>query len=190
VRTPQTSLGKRNNHKEEGRERRRKGGRYRGWKGDGGKRRRGHDLVWGMRKRVKPWGPAEKIKKRQPQEEGCWEDPSECARKLGSWEVRISQDSSGSRSGEGGVDEMPYSGERELEESTCKRKMGHQEEGWGCHSKNYDSVSTPHIVSIFPPMSILFPLLKTSFFLNLIWSVNAIFSIPSFWANIHSSVST
>ena len=28
---------------------------------------------------------------------------------------------------------MPYSGERELVESTSSRKTGHQVEGWGCH---------------------------------------------------------
>ena len=35
---------------------------------------------------------------------------------------------------------MPYSGERELVESTSSRKTGHQVEGWGCHPtvKNSD----------------------------------------------------
>jgi hypothetical protein len=28
---------------------------------------------------------------------------------------------------------MPYSGERELVESTSSRKTGHHMEGWGCH---------------------------------------------------------
>jgi hypothetical protein len=28
---------------------------------------------------------------------------------------------------------MPYSGERELVESTSSRKTGNQVEGWGCH---------------------------------------------------------
>jgi hypothetical protein len=34
---------------------------------------------------------------------------------------------------------MPYSGERELAESTSNRKTGHQVEGWGCHAivKNF-----------------------------------------------------
>ena len=36
------------------------------------------------------------------------------------WEVRDSQDSKG-----GTLDEMPYSGERELVESTSSRKTGH-----------------------------------------------------------------
>ena len=31
------------------------------------------------------------------------------------------------------LDEMAYSGERELVESTSSRKTGHQVEGWGCH---------------------------------------------------------
>jgi hypothetical protein len=49
--------------------------------------------------------------------------------------VRDSQDSKG-----GTFDEMPYSGERELVESTSSRKTGHQVEGWGCHPivKNCD----------------------------------------------------
>jgi hypothetical protein len=29
---------------------------------------------------------------------------------------------------------MPNSGEREFVESTSSRKIGHQVEGWGCHS--------------------------------------------------------
>jgi hypothetical protein len=37
------------------------------------------------------------------------------------WEVRESQDSKG-----GNLDEMLYSGEREVVESTCSRKTGHQ----------------------------------------------------------------
>ena len=49
--------------------------------------------------------------------------------------MRDSQDSKG-----GTLDEMPYSGERELVESTSSRKTGHQVEGWGCHPtvKNSD----------------------------------------------------
>jgi hypothetical protein len=43
------------------------------------------------------------------------------------WEMRDSQHSKG-----GTLDEMPYSGERELVESTSSRKKGHQVEGWGC----------------------------------------------------------
>jgi hypothetical protein len=42
--------------------------------------------------------------------------------------VRDSQDSKG-----GTLDEMPYSGERELVESTSSRKTEHQAEGRGCH---------------------------------------------------------
>jgi hypothetical protein len=41
----------------------------------------------------------------------------------------------------GGIlDEMPYSGERELLGPTSSRKTGHQAEGWGCHPifKNSD----------------------------------------------------
>jgi hypothetical protein len=40
----------------------------------------------------------------------------------------------------GTLDEMPFSGERELIKSTSSRKIGHQLEGWGCHPivKNSD----------------------------------------------------
>ena len=49
--------------------------------------------------------------------------------------MRDLQDSNG-----GTLDEMPYSGEKELVESTSSRKTGHQVEGWGCHPivKNSD----------------------------------------------------
>jgi hypothetical protein len=61
----------------------------------------------------------------------------------------------------------------------------------------WDGVSAPHFASVSPPMGILFPLLKrtdvsilwSSFFLNLIWCMNCILSIPSYWDNIHLSVS-
>jgi hypothetical protein len=35
---------------------------------------------------------------------------------------------------------MPFSGERELVESTFSRKIGHQVEGWACHPtiKNFN----------------------------------------------------
>jgi hypothetical protein len=38
------------------------------------------------------------------------------------------------------LDEMSYSGERELVDSISSRKTEHQVEGWGCHStvKNCD----------------------------------------------------
>ena len=61
----------------------------------------------------------------------------------------------------------------------------------------FPSVSAPHFVSLFPPVSILFPLLKMteastlwSFFFSFMWSVNCISGISSFWANIHLSVSS
>ena len=58
------------------------------------------------------------------------------------------------------------------------------------------SVSAPNFVSVFPPMGILFPLLRrteistvwSSFFLSFMWSVNCILGILNFWANIHLSV--
>ena len=51
------------------------------------------------------------------------------------WDVKDSQNSKGET-----LDEMLYSGERELVESTSSRKTGHQVEGWGCHPtvKNSD----------------------------------------------------
>jgi hypothetical protein len=60
---------------------------------------------------------------------------------------------------------------------------------------SFPSISAPHFVSIFPPLSILFILLKSneaptfqfSFFLGFIWSVNCILGILSL-ANIHLSV--
>jgi hypothetical protein len=59
-------------------------------------------------------------------------------------------------------------------------------------------VSALHFVSIFVPMSILFPFLTrtevptlwSSFFLSFMWSVNCILGIQSFWDNIHLSEST
>jgi hypothetical protein len=59
-------------------------------------------------------------------------------------------------------------------------------------------LSLLHIVSIFPPLSTLFPLLRRSkastlwpsFFLRFLWSVNCILGILSFWGNIHVFVST
>ena len=42
--------------------------------------------------------------------------------------MRDFQDSKG-----GTLDEMPYTGERALVESTSSRKTGHQVEGWDCH---------------------------------------------------------
>jgi hypothetical protein len=57
-------------------------------------------------------------------------------------------------------------------------------------------VSAPQFVSIFVHLNILFPLLRStkaptlwSSFLSFMWSVNSILGIPSFWANIHLSVS-
>ena len=68
---------------------------------------------------------------------------------------------------------------------------------WGSLWMVIPSVSVPHFVSVTPSMGILFPLLRrievstlwSSFFLSFVWSVNCIFSIPSFWANIYLSVS-
>ena len=68
---------------------------------------------------------------------------------------------------------------------------------WGSFWMAFPTVYAPHYVSIFHPMSILFPLLSrtetstlwSSFFLSFIWSVNCILGIPRFGINIHLSVS-
>lgn len=46
---------------------------------------------------------------------------------------------------------------------------------WGSLWMAFPSVSAPHFVFVFPPMSILFP------FLSLMWSMNCILGIPSFY---------
>ena len=61
----------------------------------------------------------------------------------------------------------------------------------------FPSVSDLHLLSVFPLLSILFPLLRRTeapklwslFYLSFFWSVNCILGIPSFQANIHLSVS-
>ena len=61
----------------------------------------------------------------------------------------------------------------------------------------FSSVSAPHFVFLFPPMGILFPLLRRTkisilgsfYFMSFIWPVNGTLSIPSFWAKIRLSVS-
>jgi hypothetical protein len=55
----------------------------------------------------------------------------------------------------------------------------------------FPSVSAPHFVSVFSPVSILIPLLRrtkasthwSSFFLSFMWSVNCSLGILSFWVN-------
>jgi hypothetical protein len=67
---------------------------------------------------------------------------------------------------------------------------------WGSYWLPFPSVSDLHFVSIYVPVSILFPLLSRTktptlwcfFFLCFMWSLNYIFAILSFWANIHLSV--
>jgi hypothetical protein len=68
---------------------------------------------------------------------------------------------------------------------------------WGSLCMAFPSVSAPHFVSIFPPLSILFPLLRrieastlwSDFLLRFTWPVSYILGILSFCANIHLSVS-
>jgi hypothetical protein len=62
---------------------------------------------------------------------------------------------------------------------------------------SFPSVSAPHFVSVFAPMSILFPFLRrteaptlwTFLFLSFLWSVNCILGILNFGAKIHLTVS-
>jgi hypothetical protein len=68
--------------------------------------------------------------------------------------------------------------------------------GWGSFWMVILSVSAPHVVSEILSLGILFPLLRRievssllSFFLSFMWFENYILGIPSFWANIHLSVS-
>jgi hypothetical protein len=63
-------------------------------------------------------------------------------------------------------------------------------------SLNGPPVSAPHFFSVAPSMGILLPLLKRikistrwSSFLSFMCFANCILGIPSFWANIHLSVS-
>ena len=59
---------------------------------------------------------------------------------------------------------------------------------WGSLWMAFPSVSPPHVVSVFPPISILFPILRrteastlwSSFYLSFTWSVNCILGILSF----------
>jgi hypothetical protein len=68
---------------------------------------------------------------------------------------------------------------------------------WDSHWIAFPSVSAPpQFVSIFPAVSILFPLLKItkasipcSSFLDVMWSMNCILGILNFWTNNHLSVS-
>ena len=62
----------------------------------------------------------------------------------------------------------------------------------------FPSLSALHFVPVFLPVSILFPLLRStkasthwsSFFLSFMWSVDGILGILNFWANIYLSAST
>jgi hypothetical protein len=68
---------------------------------------------------------------KQPQEIGGWGTIQNAPE---TWEVRDSHDSKG-----GTIDEMPYSRERELLETTSSRKTGHQlMDGLLSHSHNSD----------------------------------------------------
>jgi hypothetical protein len=77
--------------------------------GIGGKRGLWWGIMWG--KRTEALRGSRKNGNRHPREVGGWGDPPE-------W---MSQDSKG-----GTLDEMPYSGERDLVEHTSSRKTQHQ----------------------------------------------------------------
>jgi hypothetical protein len=68
---------------------------------------------------------------------------------------------------------------------------------WGSLWMAFPSVSAPHFVSIFSPVSIFFHLLRSteastlwsSFLLGFIWSVNWILGVLNFWVHIKVSES-
>jgi hypothetical protein len=68
---------------------------------------------------------------------------------------------------------------------------------WGNLWMAFLKGSVSYFVSIVPLLSIFLPFLRMTeaftlwsyFFLNFMWSMNCILSTPSFWANIHFSVS-
>jgi hypothetical protein len=68
---------------------------------------------------------------------------------------------------------------------------------WGSLWMVIPLVSAPNFVSVTPSMGILFPRLRridvsmlwSSFFLSFMCFANCVFSILSFWTNIHLSVS-
>ena len=68
---------------------------------------------------------------------------------------------------------------------------------WGSLWMVLSSVSAPNFVSVTPFMRILFPILRknevstlwSSFFLSFMCFANCILGIPSFWGNMHLSVS-
>jgi hypothetical protein len=68
---------------------------------------------------------------------------------------------------------------------------------WGSLWMLHPFVSAPNFVSVTPSMSVLLPILRrgevstlwSSFFLSSMCFANCILGIPSFWANIHLSVS-
>jgi hypothetical protein len=69
--------------------------------------------------------------------------------------------------------------------------------GWGCLWIVHPFVLAPNFVSVTPFMGILFLILRRNevsilwsyFFLIFLCFANCILDIPSFWANIHLSVS-
>lgn len=83
--------------------------------------------------RTEALGASRKNGNRSPQEVGGGGSPQNVPETR---EVRNNQNSN-----RGTLEEMPYSGKRELIEPTSSRKAGHQVEGWGCHPtvKNSDS---------------------------------------------------
>jgi hypothetical protein len=94
-------------------------------------RRRDHDMALGSMKRTEALRASIKNGNRQLQEVGGCRDPQNVPE---NWEVSNSQESKG-----GTLDEMLYSGEKELIELTSSRKSGHQvRDGLPFHSHNSD----------------------------------------------------
>ena len=71
-----------------------------------------------------------KNRNRQPREVGPRELGGGAPSRMYQRPGRDAQDTKG-----GTLNEMPYSGERELVESTSDRKTGLQVKGWSCHQK-------------------------------------------------------
>jgi len=88
------------------------------------------DIGWGIK--TEGLRASRKNGNRQPKEDWGWKDPTECTRDLGGEKL------SGLK--EGILDEMSYSMEKELVESTSSRKTGHQmRDGVAILHQNFDT---------------------------------------------------
>jgi hypothetical protein len=122
MRMPQSTLGGR--RKQSGRT---EGGRNLGRRGGRDEKGEHDHLLW-REDRTEALRASRKNGNRQPWEVGGGEILLNVPE---TWEGRDSQNSKG-----GTLDEMPYSGERELVESTSSRKTEKEEMGLPSHSQN------------------------------------------------------